>query len=264
MLALPELQAAVRTALLGGDEEAARQAVHADGIAPAARLAIYRHHVVGTLTEVLAGTFPVVCRLVDARFFAFAADRYLRTDPPGSPCLFEYGATFPDFLASFGPCRHLAWLPDVARLEWAINVAFHADDAAPLDAMALAAVPERFAARLRVRMHPSVAYLGSSWPVDRIWTAHQEGGSLDALRLAREEVCLEVRRTVADDVVIGRLARGDFHFRRLLAAGHCLAEAASEAVDADPAFDLPAALTALLGDTIAVGFGIEATKGDPL
>jgi hypothetical protein len=86
---LRELQGAVRTALLGADENALGHAIRADGIAPAARLAIYRHHVLHTLTEVLASTFPVVRRLVDARFFAYAADRYIRTEPPTSACVFE-------------------------------------------------------------------------------------------------------------------------------------------------------------------------------
>jgi hypothetical protein len=262
MPTLPELQSALRTALLGGDDETARQAVHADGLTPGARLAIYRHHVTDSLTRVLADTFPVVCRLVDARFFAYAADRYLRAEPPRTPCLFEYGATFPDFLATFGPCRHLAYLPDVARLEWAINVACHADDAPPLDPAALAAVPETGAARLRFRMHPSVVYLGTSWPVDRIWAAHREA-SPDELRVATEQVCLEVRRTVADEVVVGRLAPADFRFRRALAASCCLAEAVAAAVVVDPAFDLTVALTRLLADTIVVGFGIEAEEGDP-
>ena len=47
------------------------------------------------------GDLPVVCRLVDRRFFAYAADPYIRAHPPAGPCLFEYGATFPDFLAAF-------------------------------------------------------------------------------------------------------------------------------------------------------------------
>jgi hypothetical protein len=258
---LPELQVAFRTALLGGDDAIAREAVQGDGLAPAARLAIYRHHVTDTLTQVLAGTFPVICRLVDPRFFAYAADRYLRAEPPTSSCLFEYGATFPDFLASFGPCRHLAYLPDVARLEWAVNVAFHADDASPLDPVVFAAVPEAAAGRLRLRLHPSVVYLGASWPVDRIWAAHQEGGSPGELRLVRDQVCLEVRRTPADEVTVGRLAPADFRFRQTLAASRCLADAVSAAAEVDPAFDLPVALTTLLGGTIVVEVGIEATEG---
>jgi hypothetical protein len=262
MPALRELQASLCTALLGGDLGAARDLVCGDGIDPAARLAIYRHHVVTTLTEVLAEAFPVVRRLVDPRFFAWAAERYLRVEPPRGPCLFEYGAGFPDFLAGFAPCRHLAWLPDVARLEWALHAASHADEAPPLDPRALAAVPESAAAGLLLRLDPAVGYLRSPWPVDRIWLAHQEGGDLEGLRLSPEEIHLEVRRSDAEGVPFRRLPPADFAFRRSLAAGRCLGEAAARALAADPGFDLPAALAALLGDTLAVAFDIQATKGD--
>ena len=129
MPSLRELQYAVRRALLDGDDAALTDAITSDGLAPAARLAVYRHHVLTSLAAALEATFPVVARLVDPRFFRYACDQYVRAEPPATPCLFEYGATFADFLAGFPPCRHLVYLPDVARLEWAMNVALHAPDA---------------------------------------------------------------------------------------------------------------------------------------
>src|SRR5262249_36525583 len=140
MPSLHDLQRGMRAAVLDDDAGVARE-VAADGLAPEARLAVYRHHVISSLTSALESTFPVVVRLVDPRFFRFACDRYIRSEPPTGPCLFEYGATFPDFLARFEPCRHLAWLPDVARLEWAMNAALHAADAEPLTVDTLRARP---------------------------------------------------------------------------------------------------------------------------
>jgi len=40
--------------------------------------------------------------------------------------LAEYGDGFADFLAGFAPAQSLPYLADVARLEWAINAAYHA------------------------------------------------------------------------------------------------------------------------------------------
>src|SRR4030095_16369874 len=153
---LRELQLGFRAAMLDGDDDAARH-VCDDAIPSAARLAIYRHHVSTSLTAALESTSPVVVRLVDLRFFRFAADRYIRTHPPSSPCLFEDGATLGEFLAGFEPpqrlgacppslaaCergRRLAYLPDVARLEWAMNVALQAPDAAPIERVALSRNP---------------------------------------------------------------------------------------------------------------------------
>ena len=89
MPALRDVQAAFRRAVLGGDDAPAAAMVAGDGMAPDARLRVYRHHVFTTLTAALTATYPVVCRLVDERFFNYAADRYIRARPPSAPCLFE-------------------------------------------------------------------------------------------------------------------------------------------------------------------------------
>ena len=102
---LLELQLVLRRVVLGGDTAAVAAGVRGDGLDPAARLRIYRNHAFATLGAALEGIFPVVCRLVDKRFFAYAAHEYLREHPPNSRCLDEYGADFADFLAGFEPCR---------------------------------------------------------------------------------------------------------------------------------------------------------------
>ncbi len=240
MPTLRELQADVRAALLGDDDRAAARRVAGDGLAPSARLAVYRHHVVASLTAALQATFPVVVRLVDARFFAYAADRYVRAEPPAGPCLFEYGATFPDFLAAFPPSRGLVYLPDVARLEWAMNAALHAPDAPPLTAGALRALPPDAHARLAPGLHPSVTLLESPWPVDRIWHANQPGAEPDArVDLDAGGVRLQIWR-LGDEVVFRALTPAALAFRRALARERALAAAAAAALDADPAADLAA------------------------
>ena len=101
----------------------------ADGVLTnPARLDIHRTHFATTLTRALESVFPAVVSLVDKRFFAYCADTYIRENPPPAPCLFEYGATFPDFLSAFPPCAGLPYLADVARLEWLMHEAFHAPD----------------------------------------------------------------------------------------------------------------------------------------
>src|SRR6201997_2862916 len=168
MSMLLELQMRLRRAVLGGDTAGIVAAIHGDGLDPAARVGIYRNHAFATLGAALQGNFPVVCRLVDERFFAYAAHEYLREHPPHSRCLVEYGADFADFLAAFAPCKALPYLADVARFEWAPILAGTVREAAPLPPQALAAVPADKAAYVALRLQPSVRYLGSPWPIDAI------------------------------------------------------------------------------------------------
>ena len=171
---LLELQLQLRRAVLGGDTAGLVAAIRGDGLDPAARLRIYRNHAFATLGAVLEGTFPVVCRLVDKRFFAYAAHEYLREHPPHSRCLVEYGADFADFLAGFEPCKDLPYLADVARFEWALNIAATVREASPLKIEALAGIPPESAALLKISLQPSVSYFASGWPIDAIWLANQQ------------------------------------------------------------------------------------------
>ena len=81
MSSLRELQAGVRAALLADDERGVAPDVVDDGLSASARLAVYRHHVFTTLSAALEATYPVVCRLVDRRFFGWIADQYVRAHP---------------------------------------------------------------------------------------------------------------------------------------------------------------------------------------
>ena len=165
---LRDLQRQFQMAMLGGDTAEIVAAIRGDGLDPAARIGIYRNHFFATLGASLQATFPVVCRLVDERFFAYAAHEYLRAHPPCSRRLNEYGADFADFLADFEPCSALPYLADVARFERALSIAASAQEAARLPTQALAEVPASEAAYVALRLQPSLGYVISPWPIDAI------------------------------------------------------------------------------------------------
>lgn len=249
MSTLRELQGQMLAALLGGSTEPMAPVVLEEGLTAPARLTIYRHHILATLTDVLAATFPVVRRLVDGRFFGYAADQYIRRHPPASPCLFEYGGTFADFLAIFPACRSLAYLPDVARLEWAINVAEHAADVASLDPRLLAGLGPADTPGLRFAFDPSLTLLRSPWPIDDIWRANQPAAADASVDAATGSASLQVRR-LDDEVVFCRLGADRWAFRHALVAGRTLEEAAAVALDLEPGLDLAAELEALLNERV--------------
>jgi putative DNA-binding protein len=255
-----ELERDFAAALLGGPDEPIVAEIRGDGLEPAARVAIYRHHVFVTLSEALESTYPVVVRLVDRRFFAYAADRYIREHPPTGPCLFEYGESLAGFLVTFSPCRDLAYLPDVARLEWAMNRALHAEDAVTLAPRWLGAVPPDEVGRLKLRLHPSVTLLESPWPIDRIWRANQAGADPEAtVSLDGGGVRLEVYR-VENDVAFRALPPGTYAFRQALASDLDLESAVEAARAADSSFDLTHALSDLLDDGLIVGASATAIR----
>jgi hypothetical protein len=250
MLPLRDIQAAFRRALLAEDETALAALVEGG----AARIDVHRNNLFASLGEVLHDSFPAVCRLVDERFFVYAAHEFIRHHPPERAVLAEYGGGFADFLADFPPCRHLPYLADVARLEWLMCVAATAADAAPLSVAALAGVAPEATPLLRLRLHPALGLLASAFPIDRIWRANRHGAPLDEapIDLAEGGVRLEVHRA-GIEVVICALDAPGFAFRQTLRQDGTLEAAATAAFAEDPAFDLAGALGALFRDGAVIG-----------
>jgi Putative DNA-binding domain len=247
MFALRELQTTFRRAILEGDERAAARMVaevEPSGLPAQERLAVYRNNVFAALSDTLRETFPVVLRLVDARFFSYVAHEFIRAHPPSVPTLTEYGGTFPDFLASFPPCRDLVYLPDVARLEWLMNLAALAPDEPALAPAALSAIASEQAGNLGVRLAHSYCYLDSPWPIDRIWRANQEGAGEETIALGAGGACLEVSRRNGI-VMLRAMDKAEFAFRAALSAGLTLADALDRALAADHNFPAQDALAAL-------------------
>lgn len=260
MPTLRELQYGVRLAVLGGDAPSILSAIQGGAADPAARLAVYRNTVQATLGEALQANFPVVTRLVDPRFFAYAANEHLRHEPPRTAVLFEYGAGFADFLAGFPPCAGLPYLADVARLEWAVAGALHAEDAIPVDPQAFSRLTAADCGGLRLKLHPSHSLLTSPWPVDRIWEANQPDAPVDVtVDLDSGEARLEIFRR-ADQVVFRRLDPAGFAFRRAVVAGRCLESSTEIALAADPFFDLLVTFSTLLRDGLVVAFDIAPPR----
>ena len=261
MPTLRELQSAFRDSLLDGRDGQTAGAIGAEILADESsaesRLALYRHHVLTTLTSVLNETYPVVVRLVGTPFFAYAADTFVRRHPPGGSCLFEYGAGFAEFLGAFPPCRDLVYLPDVARLEWAMHAAWHAEDARAADREALRHIAPDALGGVTLRLDPSLTLLFSPWPVEGIWRANQPGADPDAtLDLAAGGVGLEIRR-LGDDVVWRTLPEPEHAFRAALAAGRTLADSADAALALDADFDLTQALATLFDEGLVVGVEVS-------
>jgi hypothetical protein len=242
-LALRDLQAAFAAHLLGADRADLAAYVLGDAIPAAARLRVYRHHVFESLGSALAATFPTVQALVGADFFRRLARAFVGQSPPDQPVLAEYGAGFPAFIAGHDAARDLPYLADVARLDWALNVAFHAPVDGRLAAADLAAVPADRLPSLRLALAPGTALISSPYPLDRIWAAAQPDAPAGTVDLDGDGAHLLVLRR-PDDAAFAALSAGEAAFVAGLATGLSLEEAASRAYSG---FDLSTAFARLLG-----------------
>lgn len=198
---------------------------------------IHANHFRISLGEALAATFPVTRRIVGEGCFAALARHYILNEPPGSPCLFEYGETFADYIRHFPTCGDLPYLPDVARFEWALNEAAHAEDAAVLILDEMANISPDRAERLRFIPHPAARLVSSDYPLWEIWqvsrpdaassaTVDLDAGGVDIL-VTRPDLNVEWRVVSPDAGTMFRKLQAGAKLQEAVTAG-----AASGKVDA--------------------------------
>jgi hypothetical protein len=238
MQSLPDLQRALAAALMAPDATPPDCIIGACGMDAAAALAVYRNNVFTNYRKALRDDFPAILALVGEGFFQSACDAYAREHASQSGDLNRFGAAFMEFLKIWPPARSLAYLPDVARLEWAIHLAFNAAEAAPLQLESLAAVPPGLVPRLRWHLHPSAVLIESRYPVYAIWrisTLAPEGNEQVDLDAGPDRL-LVVRRGAS--VEIEPLALAEWTALTALAAGGTLADVHADASAIDSAFDL--------------------------
>lgn len=214
------------------------------------RFAVYRNNVMAGLVAALEARFPVVVRLVGAEFFRAMAHAYVQADPPRSPVLLAYGDTFPAFVGCFAPAAVIPYLADIARLELARGVAYHAADAEPLGRAAFAALAPATLGAIRMRLHPSASIISSRFPIVSIWRAHQDEDIPAPVESQGGESALVARPRL--DVEVHRLAPGVDAFLQALAGGMTLAGAVEAGETKTAAFDTAAALALLIASEVVV------------
>jgi hypothetical protein len=139
----------------------------------AERLAVYVNGYPARVQEAIAECFPAVTHLIGHRATHELVARYLRALVHHSYNVNDVGADLPAFLCDDVLCVRFPFLPDLARLEWAINRAFHAHLCAPLDPALVATWTAGQWSRAVLRFQPSVTLVCSPWPIRDLWAARE-------------------------------------------------------------------------------------------
>jgi hypothetical protein len=241
MPSLLELQREFSDGVLHSASPEFMRQVRPGRFAPERHFQVYRNNVFESLTNALKAVYPVTERLVGEGFFRYAAASYIPLHRPESGNLHDFGEHFAGFLSGFPPARELVYLPDVARLEWAMHESFHAGVGQPMTLECLTSLPSIQYGNLKFRLSPSARLLSSAFPIFRIWQVNQPDYAGD-LSINLEEGGVKLLVIRHQEVEIMPLGEGEFSLLSVIAAGAPLAQAASAAMDAQADFDLTAAL----------------------
>jgi hypothetical protein len=202
------------------------------------RFAIYRANASASIVKALGVAFPVVRQVVGTEFFEALAVSHQRAHPSTSGDLTDYGAQFALYLEDFPHTQHLPYLPDLARLEWAVHRAGGAADAEAFDVATLAATSPAQQGALHLRWAPGTTLVDSRHPVARIWQIHQPDDTGEFSVDWTTPQCALVARD-GSRVGVSALGPGEAAFvGASLNASAALARATEAALAADPRFDL--------------------------
>lgn len=174
---LASVQETILGGILGGQEvpEADLRGLFLDPHAGTveARWHVYASGLVARATEAIENDFPALSKVLGPGPLRSLTDRYTRRFPPRSYDLGRTGDRLARFLEGDELTEDLPFLPDLARLEWAVAEAFVSSDEAPLRWDDLARLGADAAADLPLRLQPGAALVRSEWPVRDIWASRE-------------------------------------------------------------------------------------------
>jgi len=149
----------------------------------AERLHAYVDGYPARVREALSEAFPAVAHLVGDAAFSDLTRRYLPRVPTGAYSLAEVGRVVPEFLGEDVLAAELPFLADLARLEWAVQCAFHAVLVPPFDPSTVADwTPDEWTGA-RLCFQSGTACVASVWPIRTLW---------DARKTPREEIDVRI------------------------------------------------------------------------
>lgn len=241
MPSLHDLQSKFSGALLNPEAPLPHPLVGRGGEEPTKRFAVYRNNVAVSLVEALVDGYPAIFSLVGEEFFRAIAQIHTTENPPKSAVLLFYGAQFPDFLRHFPPAATIPYLGDVAQLEFAWRLSYHASDEEPLPISTLNGILPDDIINLRFSFHPATQLITSPFPIVSLWKANTQENENDnesdqEIDLTSAECALITRPHL--DVEVRTLPPGADIFITSLQQGNTLSEAAERASEQNEYFDL--------------------------
>lgn len=152
-------------------------------LSPAEQADIYRRQFWLRHHDALLEDYPGLAALIGDQAFGDLVRAYLAVHPPARPSLRDLGehlVRFTEGYAAFPPALRAAAL-EMVRYENALVDLFDGAEPPPLDAGALAAIPEDAWDRAQIVLHPLLVRVRLAYPVHRYRVAAEagEGGTLD-------------------------------------------------------------------------------------
>ena len=144
---------------------------------PEVRLAIYSNAYRLRLLEALATDYPGLHTLAGDKLFEQIGRDYIAAYPSTHYSIRYFAQYLGRFLFETTPYAESPVLSEMARLEWALSLAFDAENDDVLNEASLATLPPESWPGMHLRLHASVQRQEFRWNVAELWTAIDQKGN---------------------------------------------------------------------------------------
>lgn len=177
---LEDIQQAYAKAIYGNDSQPLEQIIHgSEAFTTAQRVGVYQNNTIGGLKTTLSNTYPICESLVGSDYFKQLSQHHVKLNPSDDRNLDVYGENFPDTLHTLIEQRpelaKLAYLADVAKLEWVHHQTYFANDRETFDLEAFAALAPEAQTQVSFKLADDVSLIDSPYPIYDIWYCHEQG-----------------------------------------------------------------------------------------
>ena len=210
------------------------------------RLKVYHNNVIGSLSEALQATFPLIEKLVGEDFLKQMSREFIFNHPPKGACLHQYGEGFDDFIRKYEPAKPINYLSDMATFEFALNTAYYASDDVTLEPDALSHIPPEKLGDVTLKLRNSATLMQSKFAILQIRDFCLDEGQGNKPDMSKDynTKLLIIRPHL--EVNILPLEDDEYTILRLLEKNVPLGQAVEETIETYPDFDF----TAFLGKHI--------------
>ena len=166
--------------------------IHGGDFTPEQRVQIYRNNFIISLTEVLQATYPCTAAVVGEDCFDQLARQHVLNTPLNHGDVSDYGDGFAETLTTImaeqpALAEAVPYLPDLARLEWLVDVARQQPPITPAFDMAqLAHINDANIGRLRFEPAATTACFDAHYPVATLWQMIQRD-EVEAIDMTQPE-----------------------------------------------------------------------------
>ena len=132
---------------------------------------VYHANTAALAERALGAAYPVLAQLLGLENFTPLSRLFWRAHPPQCGDMAQWGGALPDWLQHLPQLADQPFLPDVARVEWALHQLASAPDAevdVPSFQRLVSEDPDTFTLQLA----PGTVCIASTWPVVSVVQAH--------------------------------------------------------------------------------------------